>query len=95
MNVISEDKLCSYIGNVLAQSNDILEHLKKDGTAVVDAKTQERYHDLFKELMVEREHDATLSDERWNWIWQCKEQYNHIQLYGRLAWINLQLLDLL
>ena len=43
----------------------------------------------------ERENDSYLNDDSWNWIFESKADYNYIQLYGRLAWINLQLLELL
>ena len=39
--------------------------------------------------------EATLGESVWDWIWQPAEGINYIQMYGRLAWINMQLLDLL
>ncbi len=95
MKVISEDKLCKYMKCVLDLSNDILGKPEEKGTSAVDSANQEAFHKIIEDLMVERKSDATLSDERWDWIWECKPQYNYIQVYGRLAWINLQLLDLL
>ena len=95
MNVLSEKKLCAYLERVLRLSTDILEKLPEEGTQRSSDGLLDNYHTLVNDLGAEREHDTYLSDESWNWIWEDKPTTNHIQLYGRLAWINLQLLELL
>lgn len=95
MAVLSEQKLCSYLSRVLQLSGSVLEHIQREGTQPVDDTTLDRFHTLINDLNQERQYNAFLADETWNWIWQSKGHYNYIQVYGRLAWINLQLLELL
>ncbi|MEE8142478.1 MAG: hypothetical protein V3T77_05215 [Planctomycetota bacterium] len=95
MNVLSEKKLCAFLERVLKLSNEVLERLPVEGTQRSSDALLDNYHVLVNDLGAERGQDSYLSDESWNWIWEDKPTTNHIQLYGRLAWINLQLLELL
>ncbi|MEM7168425.1 MAG: hypothetical protein AAF581_23465 [Planctomycetota bacterium] len=95
MTVLSEEKLCTYLGRVLNLSEHVLNNLHLRGTETVDDGTLDRFHTLVNDLNSERGSDEFLNDDSWNWIWDSKADYNYIQVYGRLAWINLQLLELL
>ncbi len=95
MSVISEQKLCAYLGRVLELSGELLAQIPAEGARTVSDALLDRYHTLVNNLSADREEDTYLNDASWNWIWEDKPTTNHIQLYGRLAWINLQLLELL
>ena len=95
MRVISEVKLCQYLTEVLELSREVVERIPDHGTSDVPSELVDRYLGLVNRLNADREQDTALSDDSWNWIWENKSSFNHIRLYGRLAWINLQLLELL
>ncbi|MFN0058094.1 MAG: hypothetical protein ACKVX7_06520 [Planctomycetota bacterium] len=95
MTVLSEEKLVNYLSQVLELSRAVLAKIPSHGTAPVDDSVVDRYHEFVNQLSIERERDAHLQHESWNWILLGKTDYNNIQMYGRLAWINLQLLELL
>ncbi len=95
MTVISEEKLCQYLAEVLTMSGEVLERIPNHGTEDVSDELVDRYLGLVNRLNADRDQDSALSDDSWNWIWENKSSFNHIRLYGRLAWINLQLLELL
>lgn len=95
MTVLSEEKLCTYLNRVLELSKHTLDNLAIRGTDPVDDGTLDRFHTLINDLNSERGNDQFLNDDSWNWIWNSKADFNYIQVYGRLAWINLQLLELL
>lgn len=94
MTVLSEEKLCGYLNRVLRLSTHVLEQIPKRGTQRVDDATLDDFHTLVNDLNDESPNDSFLSDVSWNWIWESKGDYNYIQVYGRLAWINLQLLEI-
>ena len=95
MKVLSEEKLCGYLGTVLDLSREVLTILPEKGTYPVEDSILDSYHAIVTQLNEERDNDSFLNDDSWNWIWEGKPSYNPIQVYGRLAWINLQLLELL
>jgi hypothetical protein len=95
MPVLSEEKLLGYLSQTLELSRDLLARIPRAGTKTVSEEFENRFLELVNSLRKEREQDAHLRDEAWNWILEGKSEYNHIQMYGRLAWINLQLLELL
>ena len=95
MTVLPEDKILSYLDRCLTQSRALLGPIADRGTQEVEGQALVDFQALVDELTREREHDPYLSDESWDWIWKGKPSYNYLQLYGRLAWINLQLFDLL
>lgn len=95
MTVLSEEKLCGFLGATLDLSRRALELIPNAGTQPIPPDLHDQYLQLVNSLIAERDSDAHLSDDAWNWIWENKPDYNAIQLYGRLAWINLQLLELL
>ena len=92
--VLSEEKIRTYREQVLTLSRQVLDHFEK-GAQSVDDETLDRFHSLINELNEDRSNDSFLNDTSWNWIFESKPDYNYIQIYGRLAWINLQLLELL
>ena len=95
MKVLSEEKLCTYLSRVLDLSRDVLEVLPTKGTQPAIDAILDRFHGLVNDLNEERSEDSFLNEASWNWIWEGKPNQNHIQVYGRLAWMNLQLLELL
>ncbi|MFQ5655628.1 MAG: hypothetical protein ACE5GW_12980 [Planctomycetota bacterium] len=95
MKVLSEEKLCRYMGRVIDLSRAILMLIPEKGTDPPDPETLKSYRGIVEDLLDEREQDTYLQDDSWNWIWTEREDGNLIQIYGRLAWINLQLLELL
>lgn len=95
MQVLSEEKLVRYLAQVLELSAEVLPRLAEEGTRPAPEEIRERFDALISALAVERDNDSTLQDEQWNWIWQTRPEMNLIQVYGRLAWVNLQLLELL
>ncbi len=95
MNVLPEEKLCGYMQRALELSSEIVTLLPARGTQPVSPELLDRFNSLVNDLNGERSNDSFLDDESWNWIWESRSSYNHIRLYGRLAWINLQLLELL
>lgn len=95
MRVISEEKLVGYLGRVLDLSGEILPLLSEQGTQPPPEKIETAYRALIESLDADRSDDPCLQDESWNWIFDPTESVNMIKIYGRLAWINLQLLDLM
>ncbi len=95
MRVISEEKLITYLARVVELSEKIIPLLSAQGTNPPPAKIAEAHRNLVADLARERESDSYLQDESWDWIFQAAEEPNLIRAYGRLAWINLQLLELL
>lgn len=95
MNVLSEEKLCGYMQRVLELSQAVVPLLPAKGTQPVDGAMLQRFSQLVNDLNQERGNDSFLNDDSWNWIWESRTDYNYIRLYGRLAWINLQLLELM
>ena len=95
MRVISEKQLCSFLTRGLELSGDCLRRIPDKGTQTVEDDLLDRYHQFVNDLNAELANDPHLDDKDWNWIWEGKSGLNHIRLYGRLAWVNLQLLELL
>jgi hypothetical protein len=95
MPVLPEERIVAYLERSLSLSQALLPSLLARGTEDAGGTKLEEYKRLLADLARERENDAYLSDESWDWIWKGKPSYNYLQLYGRLAWINLQLFDLL
>ena len=95
MKVLSEEKLCAYLTRVLDLSSEVVGLLPERGTQQVTDEHLDRFHEIVNHLNTERGNDSFLNDESWNWIWESKSTLNYIRLYGRLAWMNLQLLELL
>lgn len=95
MQVLSEEKLVRYLAQVLELSAEVLPRLAEEGTRAAPEDMRARFDALISALAVEKDNDSTLQDEQWNWIWQPRPEMNLIQVYGRLAWVNLQLLELL
>ena len=96
MTVISEETLLDLLGTGLDLSNHALKLIASEDTrAPIPATLLERYSDFLRLIHDEKGNDVRLADETWEWIWQAKEDMNPIQLYGRLAWLNYRLIDLL
>lgn len=95
VRVLSEEKLITFLERVVALSGKVLPLLSSQGTEPPPAKLVKEYQSIVDDLAAERASDEQLRDDSWNWIFQPKQHENAIRLYGRLAWINLQLLELL
>ena len=95
MGILSEEKLLSLLRDTLSLSQDLLAEIPERGTAPTNDTLRDQYHSLVNGLMNARDDEEKLSDQSWNWIWEHRSDATPIQLYGRAAWINLQLLDLL
>lgn len=95
MPVLPEEKIVACLGRCLSLSQAILPSLSARGTSEVSGKDLEEFRRFVDDLERDRGSDSYLSDEAWDWIWKGKTGYNYLQLYGRLAWMNLQLFDLL
>lgn len=95
MRVLSEEKLITYLERVVELSARVLPLLSAHGTERPPKELVAAYQEIVDDLARERATDDQLRDDSWNWIFQPKEHENAIRLYGRLAWMNLQLLELL
>ncbi len=95
MSVLTEERLIQFLKETIDIEKDCLERIVSEGTRPVPPEILTRYRSLIQAIQSEKQNEPTLQDECWNWIWDIKEGMNLIQLYGRLAWLNLQLLELL
>lgn len=95
MSTLPEEKIVAYLEQCHRLALAVLPLLPAKGTLMAEGPALEGFRTLVAELHAERERDAYLSDDSWSWIWKDKPSYNYLQVYGRLAWMNLQLFDLL
>jgi hypothetical protein len=95
MRVMPEDVLLGYLERCLALSAEILPRIPKCGTKPAPVELAKRYEALILDLHKQKSRDSILSDESWEWIWEVREDMNLVQVYGRLAWLNYNLFDLL
>ena len=95
MPVLPEDKILAYLETCISLQQSLIPLLEKNGTSKAKGQILDGFKRLIVDLSCDKDQDTYLSDESWNWIWKDKPSYNYLQLYGRLAWINLQLFDLL
>ena len=95
MPVLPEERVIAYLRRCLELSNAVLPLLGAQGTSDPADDLREKFELLVADLERERVKDSYLATEAWNWIWKRKERYNLLQIYGRLAWINHNLFDLL
>ncbi len=95
MQVIPEQVLLDLLARCIELSKELLPQMGSSGSQPVPESILGQYKELIDRLHQEKRHDSVLSDESWEWIWEAKEGLNHIQMYGRLAWLNYNLLDLL
>ena len=95
MPVIPEEVLLGFISRSIQLSVDLLPRLHPLGSQTVSPEILKRYSDLVAEIHRQKSNDSVLSDESWEWIWEVRKNLNHLQLYGRLAWLNYNLFDLL
>ena len=95
MPVVPEDVLLDLLRRCLDLSRDVLAHIPAMGSLPVPAAVLERHAALLADLGRQKRHDSVLTDESWEWIWETGKELSHLQLYGRLAWLNYNLFDLL
>ena len=94
--MIPEDTLLDFFENCLSLSNRALNEFR-DAEADRPASPElvKDYAELIQRLHSEKRHDSILADETWEWIWRANADMKAIQIYGRLAWMNYNLVDLL
>ena len=95
MRLIPENVLLGFLGDCIGLSAEILPRLQASGTSPVGPELLKKYHDLIAGLQGQKRADSVLCDESWEWIWEIREGMSYIQVYGRLAWLNYNLFDLL
>jgi hypothetical protein len=94
--VIPEETLFGLLETCLSLSGRALAEVRSNGAAqAASTRLQEDYTAFIEQLRRERRHDTTLADESWQWIWSIRYEINPLQIYGRLAFINYNLIDLL
>jgi len=95
MSVVQERILLGLLARCLALSQEVLPRLSGEGSRPVSEELSLRFEGVLKDLHREKRSDSVLNDESWEWIWDAPPGMNHLQLYGRLAWLNYTLFDLL
>ena len=95
MSVLTEERLIQFMKETVQLQGICLDQLISAGTRPADEHLFARYSAFIASISAEKSREPILSEEVWNWIWNPSEGMNYIQMYGRLAWINMQLLDLL
>lgn len=95
MRVIPEPTLLDLLGRCVSLSGEVLPLLAARGTAPAAQPLVKRYSAILDEIHRHKRHESVLADESWEWIWEVRPGLNHLQLYGRLAWLNYNLFDLL
>ena len=96
MTIIPEETLVRLLRSCLELSRRVLEQIEtREAQAPAPAELFDAYSELIRNLHAQKSHDTTLADQSWEWIWKVKPEITSIQMYGRLAWINYVLLDLL
>ena len=96
MKIIPESTLLGVLSSCLELSRLALDEIQEYGsTAGASDELAKGYSQLIATLHDEKRNDSTLADQTWEWIWEVKPDLSAIQIYGRLAWINYTLLDLL
>jgi hypothetical protein len=95
MKVVPENVLLDLLTRCLRISQDVLALLAAEASQPVEARIFRKYSELIGDLQRQKRDDSPLADESWNWIWDARPGISHIQLYGRLAWLNYNLHSLL
>ncbi len=95
MRIIPEDVLLGFLERCIAMSAEVLPLIPSKGTKPVSEDLLGRYRALIDGIQGQKRADSVLCDESWEWIWEVREGMNHLQLYGRIAWLNYNLFDLL
>ena len=96
MTVIPEEKLIELLRTCLELSQVALGEIQADrGTKPCQEELLANYQSFIQDLHAQKSEDLTLADESWEWIWKVKPDLSPLQAYGRLAFINYTLLDLL
>ncbi len=95
MSVLTEERLIQFMRETVQLQSICLDNLIVSGTRAVDPDVYQRYAAFIQSIEAEKERESTLQETGWGWIWKSSENMNYIQMYGRLTWINMQLLDLL
>jgi hypothetical protein len=95
LSVLTEERLIQFMKVTIDLERDCLDRLITEGTRPAPESILARYQQLVRSIEAEKPNEMTLQEDGWSWIWTIGEGMNLIQLYGRLAWINLQLLELL
>ena len=95
MRVVPEPILLRLLERCLQLSQEVLPCVADRGSQPVGDDLARRFQVILSDLHREQCNDSVLNDESWKWIWDAPPGMNHLQLYGRLAWLNYTLFDLL
>lgn len=96
MSVIPEEKLLDLLDTCLSLSQRSLKEIRgARATTTSSPELVQSYARFVEELHAQKSRDTILADESWEWIWMVKETMTPIQIYGRLAFVNYGLIDLL
>jgi hypothetical protein len=95
MPVVPEAVVLDLLARCVAVSQEVLPLLAKRGADTPAPEVVDRFTAIVSDLHRQKRHDSRLSDESWEWIWDTPSGLSHLQLYGRLAWLNYALLDCL
>ena len=78
------------------QMQALLPSLVQEADVNISAPLLDRYREFLEKLKHCKSHETYLEEDAgWDWIWDDQANYTYMQLYGRLAWINMQLLNML
>lgn len=95
MPVMPEDALLDFLGRCLELSQELLPRILESGSEPAPDPLIHRFQELIADIHRHKRFDSVLTDESWEWIWDVRKDINHLQLYGRLAWLNYNLFSLL
>jgi hypothetical protein len=94
--VIPEKDLVGLLDNCLRLSSKALAEFQNgDVKEPASLELVEEFSGFIKALHDEKKHDSVLADQSWEWIWKVTKDMKAIQIYGRLAWVNYNLVDFL
>ena len=96
MSVIPEEKLLDLLDSCLSLSQRSLAEIRSsEASTAASPELVQSFAKLVTEIHGQKAQDTVLADESWEWIWKVKESMTPIQIYGRLAFVNYNLIDLL
>ena len=100
--VLLLEKLAAQMGVVSTYTDSMVgsytsqkESLRQKADIRADETIVTQYNNLVSEIHALRKGDTYLEDKAWDWIWKGKDEYTCVQIYGRIAWINYEFLNML
>lgn len=94
--MIAEEKILHILEGCLRISQGALEEVRAGrGAREAGEELRGDFERLIQEIHAEKRNDSVLADQTWEWIWKLRPDISPLQIYGRVAWINYTILDLL